>query len=311
MIRRAQVLALLLLPLVGGVAQADPIPLVEYERVLADARAQADIARGAQGEVRQLAVRRALTLLSGATEVRVGTAVYTAVPHATVRALLETGDDANLASASAMLDETLAAVRRAEALGGGDPAPARAFLDGVLRSPDFRRVPDWRDALTAFLRDLVADLFPDLRAPRVTQEQLTVLIGAAAVALLAFVASSSLRGARAKVTREALLARGSSPRGPSAADHLRAADEARRAGRLRDALRELFLGALLALERRGGVRVDPALTDREILARAAHLARAGDLEALVALYERAWYGLHEPSDVDVERASELARRIAA
>ncbi len=311
MIARVIALVLLLLPLAGGVALADPIPLVAYARALADTRAEVEVARSVRGGPRELAIRRAVVLLGGASEVRVRDAVYTAVPHATIRGLLEKGDDESLATASAMLEETLAAVRRAEAATNADPAQARAPLDAILASPDFRRAADWRDAVATVLRDLFARLFPELRAPLISLDQLTIAAGSIAVALLAIVGRATLGGVRAKVTREALLVHGQEPRGPSAAEHLRAAAEARRVGRLRDALRELFLAALLALEQRGALRVDPALTDREILARAAHLASASDLEALVALYERAWYGLRDLSDGDLERASELARRIAA
>ncbi len=314
MIRSALAVTLVVSFLCAGSARADPISLSAYERSLADARAEVEVARGSSGDARGAAVRRALAQLPANAEVRVGAAVYPAVPHATIRALLEKGDAASLELASGMLDETLAAVRRGGLPASGSRDDARALLDAVLGAPDFRRAPpapDWRTAVGDLLRELLVRLFPDLRAPSLSIELITLVIGGLALVLLAGVVTPTLRGLRAKVTREALRGADEPARGPLPADHLRAADEARRAGRLREATRELFLAALAGLEQRGAVRLDAALTDREVVARAAHLAARADLEALIVLYERAWYGMREPSLSDVERAGDLARRIAA
>lgn len=311
MIARVAALTLALLVLFGGSARADPIQLLAYERVLTDASAQIDLARAASGTARAQAIARARALLERNREVRVGSATYTAAPHGPVLALLDAGDNESLARASAILAQTFEAVRRSEGLAALDPDRARDALESTLRAPDFQRVQDWRSAVVSWILDLIERLLPGLQAPNITRENIAAVLAPIAAITLIVVAATVLRGARAKLVREALVAADVGPRGPTVADRLREAEEARRAGRLRDALRALFLAALLALERRGALRLDPALTDRELLTRAAHLAARGDLEALVTLYERAWYGLRDPSDADVERASGLARRIAA
>jgi hypothetical protein len=291
--------------------RADPISLLDYERTLVDVRRQIDLARATDGGPRGDALRRAVALLDAASEVRVDTAVYTAAPHAALRELALRGDAESLALATGVLDETLAALRASATGGGADPERARTQLEAILRTPDFRHTPDWLELLWAFIRDLIAESFPGLRVPRIGLQDLTLLAGAITALLLTLVLYSTLRGLRAKVTREALLARAEVPRGASAADHLSRAREAKHSGRLREALRELFLAALAGLEQRGALRVDPALTDRELLARAAGSPRAEDLGALVELYERAWYGLREPRVEDVDRADRLAQRIGS
>lgn len=295
----------------AGAASAEPISLDAYRRALGEVRAQVDLARGLAGPARRAALTRALATLEGAREVRVDSAIYTDPPHRALRVLIMRGDDVSLTRASGMLEETLAAIAAAAREGGPDPQQARRQLEAILAAPDFRRQPDWRDAVAALLRDWLAALFPELRAPRVSIEQAAVVLGAVAAGLLIIVGSSTFAGARASVTREHVLPAERRATRATASDHLAAAESATRAGRLREALRELFLFALLGLEERGALRLDPALTDREILLRAAGLPRAEELASLVAAYERAWYGLREPTPQEVARAREFARRVAA
>src|SRR5207253_7679891 len=104
------------------------------------------------------------------------------------------------------------------------------------------------------------------------------------------------RGVRERIRREALAGdvRVGATADPSA--HLRLADAAIADGRARDALHELYLFALAMLAAHETIRFDPALTDRELLARAAAIPQIGSLRALVALHERAWFGL-KPADL--------------
>lgn len=305
-----------LLASAAGVASAEPIDLDAYRRALAEIQRQVEASRAAMGEARSAALARATATLDALREVRVGDAVYTAPPHGTIRALLARGDDASLALAAGVLSETVAALERPRGPGapggpGLDPERARRLLEAVFEGADFERVPDWRDALAELLRRVIAAIFPDLRAPIIGQEWVTLALAPVAVALLALVLGVSGGGLRERVRREvALRAAAGAPRS-AARDHLIAAEAALHAGRARDAVRGLFLFALFALEERELLRVDPALTDRELLARAAGLASARDLANLVDVYERAWYGVREPSAAEVARARELAQRIAA
>ena len=289
-------------------ADAAPITLAAYRDALVSARSQVDAARQASGDQRRRSLDGAIATLRDVTAVQTNDATFTALPHEPILTLLASGDDQSLERASGILGETVAALTG----GAGtviDPARARAVLDATLGSSDFRRQPSWTDALAELIRDGLAALFPNLRAPTINTFQIAAVLSGVIALLFAIVITNATRGLRAKITREAVLAAALASERPGAADHLRAADDAIRHSRLRDALRELFLAALAGLEERGGLRLDPALTDREILARAAGSPRADDLTALVALYEPAWYGVREPSSAEIARASELARRI--
>ena len=119
------------------------------------------------------------------------------------------------------------------------------------------------------------------------------------------------RGARERIRREVLAGDVRVGASEDPAAHLRRADAAIAAGRSRDALHELYLYALVMLAARETIHFDPALTDRELLARAAAIPQIGSLRALVALHERVWFGL-KPADLDdTARARELAERVAA
>jgi hypothetical protein len=119
------------------------------------------------------------------------------------------------------------------------------------------------------------------------------------------------RGVRERIRREALAGDVRMGAAEDPTEHLRRADAAIAAGRVRDALHELYLFALTSLAARETIRFDPALTDRELLARAAAIPQIGSLRALVALHERVWFGLKMAEPDDALRARELAERVAA
>ena len=79
-----------------------------------------------------------------------------------------------------------------------------------------------------------------------------------------------------------------------------------RSGHPRDAIHSLYLYAFATLAAREILRYDPALTDHELLRRAAQLPRADALRDLVQLHERVWFGLRDASEPDVARARTLA-----
>jgi hypothetical protein len=92
--------------------------------------------------------------------------------------------------------------------------------------------------------------------------------------------------------------------------HLRAADAAVTAGRPREAIHALYLYVITALASRELIRYDPSFTDRELLAATVAIPHADALRDLVAIYERSWFGLREPSGDEARRARELALRVA-
>ncbi len=120
-----------------------------------------------------------------------------------------------------------------------------------------------------------------------------------------------VRGTRERIRRETALGVTPGEHRSDPATHLRAADDAVRAGRPREAIHALYLYAFAALSAREVLRYDPALTDHELLRRASQLPRADALRDLVQLHERVWFGLREARDGDVAQARALAVAVTA
>ena len=129
-------------------------------------------------------------------------------------------------------------------------------------------------------------------------------------ALVLFVIATLGRALPERIRSEVVVPRSAAEARDDPALHLRLADQARTGGQAREAIRELYLYAIAALAAREAFRYDPTLTDRELLARAAAIPHADALVDLVALYERAWFGLREPATVEADRARSLALRVA-
>ncbi len=193
---------------------------------------------------------------------------------------------------------------------GIDPATADARLRDVLGNSGnaatsvsgIAALLDWISSrLAAFLSGLPG--IPDLRF-------LPWIVAAFGGALVLFIVATLGRGVRERVRREVLLPDRALARALDPAAHRNAAEAALAGGRAREAIHELYLYVLQALAARELIRYDPALTDHELLLRAAAIPNADALRDLVALYERAWFGLREPDAAEAERARALATRVA-
>ena len=191
-----------------------------------------------------------------------------------------------------------------------DPATADARLRDVLGnagSPGtsvsgVAALLDWISSrLAAFFSGLSG--IPDLRF-------LPWVVAALGIGLVLFIIATLGRGVRERVRTEVLLADRALARAEDPAAHRRAAEAALASGRAREAIHELYLFVLQSLAARELIRYDPALTDHELLLRAAAIPNADALRDLVALYERAWFGLREPDAAEAERARSLATRVA-
>jgi hypothetical protein len=178
----------------------------------------------------------------------------------------------------------------------GDAASPGTSLSGVAA------VIDWiASRIAAFVSGLGG--FPDLRF-------LPWIVAAFGVGLVLVIVATLGRGVRERVRREVFLPDRALARADDPAAHRRAAEVALAGGRAREAIHELYLYVLQTLAARELIRYDPALTDQELLLRAAAIPNADALRDLVALYERAWFGLREPDAVEAERARLLAVRVA-
>lgn len=221
--------------------------------------------------------------------------------------LLARADGAN--RALAILDAHIGAADRGVQR-GIDPALADARLREVLGNAGgagasgsgLGAVVQWfAERIAGFVGGLGG--LPDLRF-------LPWIVAAFGISLVLFIVATLGRGVRERVRREVFLSdRGLAPAEDPAA-HRRAAEVALASGRAREAIHELYLYVLGSLAARELIRYDPALTDHEILLRAAAIPNADALRDLVALYERAWFGLREPDAAEAERARSLAVRVA-
>ena len=135
-------------------------------------------------------------------------------------------------------------------------------------------------------------------------------VGGLGVAVILFILATLGRALPERVRREVLVRDSIAAERLDPTAHLRAADAAIAERRSRDAMRALFLYTVTALADRDAIRYDPALTDHELVLRAAAIPHADAFRALVAMYERSWFGMHDPAASDAQRARELALRIA-
>lgn len=211
------------------------------------------------------------------------------------------GPDAGVALAH--LDSAVAAAERAAG------APPAAAADARLRELLQRQQTRTSGAtFFAIARALADRLFG--WAPRPDLALLLPLLGVAGIALAAVLALLIGRGARERVRREVLLPALRDGRRADPAAHLVRADEALASGRPRDAIHALYLYALAALAAREVLPDDPALTDRELLARAAGVAHVDRLRELVQVHDAVWFGLRDPASGEAARARALAVAVA-
>lgn len=215
--------------------------------------------------------------------------------------------DAVIDRAAAQLDLRIAQVERA-ARAAVDPAVADARLRELVGQQRVRSAPQTAiDVVLGAIGRFLAGLGG---APPDGAVVLRAVAGLGLAALLVMLGLLG-RGLAERFRRDTLLPE---LRAESAADpaaHLRAADEALAGGRLRDAIHGLYLYALHALAAREALRYDPALTDRELLRRAAAVPGVDALRELVTLHERVWFGLRAADADAARRARELALRTAA
>jgi hypothetical protein len=214
--------------------------------------------------------------------------------------------DASLDAAAELLFAQADLVARATApavdVGRADAALRGAVQEAQLPEQALSPLEVIQRALAAFLAGLTGPS-PDLSV-------LLPALGMVGVALILFVVGTLGRGLRERVRSEVALRDVARDDAPTPSRHLGAADDALAGGRPRDAIRALVLYALTSLAAREVIRYDPALTDGELIVRAAGIPNADALRDLIFAYEQAWFGLREPTSDEARRARQLAVRVA-
>jgi hypothetical protein len=188
-------------------------------------------------------------------------------------------------------------------------------LAAILSGPEYRwpepappnpLVELWQRILNGFAR-LLARLVPGAGAGAVINTVLLIGIAVVLGLILRYIYVNSIRG----VIREAEIdpATGVPPGLTAEA----AIDRARRraeAGDRREAVRYLYLAALLALEERGHIRLDRAHTNRELLADlSARPELASRFRTVIEVFDRVWYGFQPISQEEFARYTQSVTEI--
>jgi hypothetical protein len=286
------------------VAHADTVSPRDYRQRLADARSLVVQARSLSGAARDTAVTRARLILSATTAISLPTGDLPLSDIALADRI--TSDNASIDAALVLIDAQLALSERALA-----PSVDAARSDSALR--DALGGVDASSGSVSFVDAIVLALqrfLAGLPGPQVDFGLIWPILGILGAAIIFFVVATLGRGLGERVRTEVALREAVGADRPDPARHLRAADDALASGRPREAIHALYLFALTTLVAREAIRYDPALTDRELLVRAAAVPNADALRDLVALYERSWFGLRDPGADEARRARSLALRVA-
>ncbi len=281
-------------PVLAQDPDSQAISLEEYRTVLAEVHAllaQPDAGEPALDEARaRLSTASGVTLANG--------------EQVSLRSLLG-GHDEPLALADALARVDLV-IGQLEATPRDDAAAREAALQRVLNDPNFDTESSLMQRILRWLNEWLGERMPDPQ-PRTSAPvpggmdfieiivRIVGLIGGVAVlGLLVYL----LRGLLEDFVPDFRLSSGAEaedawPQTPQAA-RTRATRFAE-SGDFRQAVRQLYLSALLTLEERGLVAADRSLTNREVLARVpkGHPVRP-HLQPVVDTFDEVWYGMHEP-----------------
>jgi hypothetical protein len=289
------------------VANADTLTLAQYRARLAQARGLVAAARTAAPSERDRMVAQASALLRQTTAITVRGVTIT-VDDGELAAVVTGPDGAN--RGLTLVDAEIAAADRTLA-SRVDPETADARVrDLVGTTSNAAASATWLAVLVDYIAARLAGFFAGLRPDVPDLTFIVWVVALLGLSFVAFLIALLGRGTRERIRREVLVPGTADRRSDDPLVHLRSAETALAGGRAREAIHELYLYAIRSLAAREILRYDPTLTDRELLLRAAAIPNADALGDLVALYERAWFGLRDPSTAEAERARSLARRIA-
>lgn len=204
-------------------------------------------------------------------------------------------------AAQTRIDTTLEQLR----LAAGDQTASRlALLEKVWQQREFAQGETLAERFLRWLAEFLDRLVPDLRpnpAAQTVSNDVAALAGwviaGLGVLALGWLFSLWLRQLLGRFVADATVAAASAgddlPRTP--AEARTRAEAMARSGAYRDAVRNLYLAALLTLENRRLVVVDRSLTNREVLAQVPDedVIRPY-LRPVVDTFDAVWYGIQEP-----------------
>lgn len=303
-------------------AQTEPaVGLPQYVEALARADAMLQQTDAEQSPAARY--ERARTVLAPFTQVALPSGEVVAL-----RSLLPPLPPADIDAET--VDAALARVRavqtQLEAAAHDDTAARLALLQEIWERPEFSETETWWQRWQRWLRDMLErllaplELGADLGGNWGIVGQLVVWGAVVAAALgLVWLLSTWLRGLLGGLVQDGQL-RGANRGEDAPLTAQSAQQQAQRlaaAGNYRQAVRQLYLSALLSLEERDLLRHDRSLTNRELLEQlhnriASNGAAAEDvvsqlvpvethLQPVIDTFDAVWYGQREPDQQTFER----------
>jgi hypothetical protein len=224
-------------------------------------------------------------------------------------------------------EEYDAAVEEEEGYVYQDEVVIRKAIEEVLADPAFSRLRDepeeteedsgWLDSFLEWLSELIGPLvgpgegeqqglsFPGLNILVYSGAALVLAI-AIALLLRGLVRSPSERNLRPESEAARLFRADSTPGAIAPEEYWARSEQFATAGDYRSALRELLLGAMSAIERRGAMRHRPGLTSRDYV-RAVRGTRRDSMECIVGAFEYVYFGRRRATAESFERAASAFR----
>ena len=282
-----------------------PLPLAQYRAQLAAAISDLEATPEAEAEA---VIAKWQERFAAITQVE--------LPNGEEVAMRSILDDLNPLGAQELGDETMlssptevalarlqGALAQIDAAANDNTVARLAILANILARPAFNTPLSLWDRFWQWLENLLSNLLPESQAGpgsgwlafliRALTWLLTILIVAATIWLLSYWLQRLLRSFVTDARIHQLAGDDDLPR--SAAEARQQARVAAQSGLYRDAVRRLYLAALLQLSEHDLIHYERSLTNREVLIGVPNDSPIRlHLEPVVATFDQVWYGVREP-----------------
>lgn len=271
-----------------------PVSFEEYRNRVAQTLALAQQANTLAASERAVVLNNAANTLDAIRSVQTPSGAVVAVDNSELVALLRdpTRTENAIARLTALRDALAQPLARVS-------ANDVALLNDILSRPPFVPAENWYDAILAAIAEFFERLASNTARGVLEARDLVILV---AVLVVAAVLAWFVRTLRRNLVPEQELP--PELMGKEARTPAEAFDNAQRyinAGDYRSAVRQLYLATLLMLDRRGRIKYDPTLTNREYLRQVSKDTRAATaLQPIVETFDRTWYGFEPISSDEFE-----------
>lgn len=233
-------------------------------------------------------------------------------------------DEIALAPRAVALARLRGVAAQIDATGTDDTQNRLMLLSSILARPEFRTPMTLWDRFWRWFDNWLSEILPDRRAgnggawlaPLVELIPwiVTIAVVAAVLWLLSYWLQRILRSFVTDARRSEIAEDGDMP--ATAAEARQQARTAAQSGNYRDAVRRLYLAALLQLAEHDLITYERSLTNREVLVRVPQDSPIRPhLEPVVTTFDQVWYGIREPDQAtfhayeqEIDELAAVARR---